>query len=463
MAAAGVCDLSVTVGFRGESVRAALADLPGSTEVRFLDVSPFDRGDAAGLAVFLQQKSEPADFLLANGDVVADLVDYEALVEEFARRGRQCACVLVDRVSRDDRASWYTVSCTPEQTIGRVEAHGESGTHRVSGLYLFPGRLARDLTRLLDGIGGEPVYFAARLGELAALGVRIAGIEARHALVHVDRCFDYMEANLLQVGACSRRIRELAGEYVYVGGAGVPDPQWIHPGTIISSGAHVVLSPGAMISPYATREEHIASARRGGHQGATIRIQGDVFLAEGARIGFCSDVAGGLHMGQGATIEDSVVLKRVVLGRGARVRRRAIVRKDSLVMAGGLVEAGADFEGVAGPRSSFMHPLTCFVCTGRECEIAAGNFFGFLRFDAAPAGLMVRGKRLVPRAPLGNATYLGDHVMTAVLVSSTPGTRIGAHAVVGPNVIASGRMEGGCAYLPRRQVLKSRLDLLRDT
>lgn len=459
--ATGVSHLAVSVGYQPESVRAAMEDLASGGQVRFLDVSPFDRGDAPGVARYLQRFAVGADVLIANGDLMADAADYQALVDAFVRLGGRSGCALVDRVDRDDRASWPTVALEHGGRLRGAAPDEEGASHRLSGAYVLPGALAGRVGERIGAVGAERSYLASILLRLAADGHEVVGVEAEQPLVHVDRCFDYMEANLLQAKSLRRQIAQRSGAYVYIGGEGRPDPRWIHPGVVVSAGARVVLEDGAMVSPFTTREEHLASAKRGGPEGASIRIQGDMYLGEGARIGFGADVGGDLYTCPEATVEDSVVLRGVVLGRRARVRRKAIVRKDSLLMAGSLVEAGADFEGVAGPSSAFMHPLTCFVCTGRGCEVAAGNFFGFLRFDQEPASFEVRGRRIVPKEPLGNATFLGDHVMTAVMVSATPGTRIGAGAVVGPHVIASGRMEGGFAFLPKRQVLKGRIDLLR--
>ncbi|MGD2114969.1 MAG: NDP-sugar synthase [Acidobacteriota bacterium] len=470
MIGAGVEDLTVTVGFEAGSVRAAMADLPAGGGVRFVEVSPFDRGDAHGLAGWFRGLPDGEHALVVNGDLVAEPADHAALVEAFLRRGGRDALTLIDPLvdlpaDPDAPAAPSGRAAVVLGSGGAILSAGAAGrpaTHRLSGAHALPGSLAPRLARALaEPDARERLDLGQALVRLAAGGAPVHGAEALHPVVHVDHCFDYLEANLLQVERALRRIRESRGDYVHVGGEGEPDPEWIHPGVVIAPGARVVLEEGAVISPHATREAHLASVQRGGRDGASIRIQGDVFLGSGARIGFGADVGGGLYMHPGAVVEDSVVLKRVVLGPRTRVRRRGIVRKDSLLMADCLVEAGADFEGVAGPGSSFMHPLTCFVCTGRECEVAAGNFFGFLRFDQAPASFEVRGRHITPKEPLGNATYLGDRVMTAVLVASTPGTRIGADSVVGPSVIASGRMEGGHAYLPKRDLVKARLDLLR--
>jgi bifunctional UDP-N-acetylglucosamine pyrophosphorylase/glucosamine-1-phosphate N-acetyltransferase len=108
-----------------------------------------------------------------------------------------------------------------------------------------------------------------------------------------------------------------------------------------------------------------------------------------------------------------------------------------------------------------MHPSQCWVCNGKQCDCGAGNFFGTWRFDSKASKFLIRGRQVTPKEKVGNATFLGDKVRSAVMVNFTPGTRVGSDTLIGPGIVTSGTLEGGRAYLLKQDIVNARVSLLR--
>lgn len=458
----GARRILVATGFRGEAVQAVFNDLPEADRPEFVDVEPFDHGDAPVLATVVDRAKLTGPLLIMNGDLSVQTREIEAVRDAFAEAGGEVACALVDDLPDDeDKLSWHTVvTDTSSNKITAFRGATEDGVHRLSGLYAIPADATAKLTQPPTSSADDRVYLARHLGEM--LGeAPIVAVRASTHVVHVDRCFDYLEANQQHVRFEVDRIAERTGAYVYRGGEGEPDPTYIYPGTIIHRGATIVCQAGAFISPYDTLEDHLAAIKDAPRQAVPIRIRGNVYLGERAHIGLGSVIEGGLVMWPDSIVDDSLIERDVIIGPGAVVRRSGIVRSVTVLGGKAIVECAADVEGVAGPGTIYMHPGQCWIVTGTECDLGAGNFFGTWRFDSKASKFAIRGRQVTPKEHVANATFFGDKVRSAVMVNFTPGTRIGSDTLIGPGVTASGTLEGGKGYLLKQDVVKARVGLLR--
>lgn len=458
----GVEDVTVTVGFLADRVEAVFADLPEADRPRFVSVDPYDHGDAPVLAAAVNQVSPTGDLMVVNGDLSVHPCEVRAVVDAFAAGNGRTVCALIDELDdEEDELSWHTVSVSDDGTITAFNGPVEGGKPRISGLYVVPAGQVESLTKAPPATAEDRVYLARHLGEMLGSDSTIRAVKAAKPVVHVDRCFDYLEANVVQVRFEVDAIPEREGVYVYRAGEGEPDPRYIYPGTIIHKGSVLVFDEDAFISPYDTLEDHLDAIRDPLEQVTPIRIRGNVAMGARARIGLGSEIEGGLVMWPESSVDNSLIERDVILGTGTCVRRYGIVRAESVVMDNSRIECAADFEGTAGPGTIFMHPSQCWVVCGTECDCGAGNYFGTWRFDSKASKFLIRGRQVTPKEKVGNATFMGDKVRSAVMVNFTPGTRIGSDVLIGPGIVASGRIEPGRGYLLKQDIVNARVGLLR--
>ena len=170
-------------------------------------------------------------------------------------------------------------------------------------------------------------------------------------------------------------------------------------------------------------------------------------------------------VGEGSYIEDSVVEKAVLIGDRVGVRRHSVVRGLTVCGNGSRYECAADFEGVAGNGTIYMHPGQCWIVTGEKCDLGAGNFFGTWRFDSDRSAYLIDGRPVRPWCDrVANASYIGDDVRTAVGVCLAPGTRVGADSLLGAGYQASGTLGPKKGYIPRQKdILECRVGFLRKS
>ncbi len=459
----GVGDVTVAIGFLAEAVEEVFADLPEADRPRFVKVEPYDCGDAPVLASVIKQAGASGDLLVANGDLFVHPREVQAVVDAFATSNGNAVCALIDELdAEEDELSWHTVRVDGSgERITAFNGPVEGGKLRISGLYAVPAGRVAALANAPSADSENRAYLARHLGAMLGPDAAVVAVKASTPVVHVDRCFDYLEANMVQVHFQVDAIRERKGAYVYRGGEGEPDPRYVFPGTIIHKGATLVFEKDAFVSPYETLEDHLAAIKDAPRQVTPIRIRGDVHLGARARIGLGSEIDGGLHMHPESSVDDSMIERSVILGARTRIRRKGFVRSESVLMAGSRIECAADYEGTSGPGTIFMHPSQCWICNGRACDCGAGNFFGTWRFDSKASKFLIRGRQVTPKEKVGNATFLGDHVRSAVMVNFTPGTRVGSNTLIGPGIVASGTLRGGRACLLKQDIVDARVGLLR--
>jgi len=271
----GVEDVTVAVGFLAQAVEEVFADLPASDRPRFVRVEPYDHGDAPALAAVIKQMGVDGDLLVVNGDLFAQPGEYQAVVDALIANDRKTLCALVDPLAdEEDKLSWHTVSV--DEGSGKIASFNgpvSDGALRVSGLYAVPAGLVGALSKAPSGGPLDRCYLARHLGAMVGPKAAIVAVKASSPVVHVDRCFDYLEANMVQVHVQVNAIPQRKGVYVYRGGEGDPDPRYVFPGTMVHKGATLVFEEDAFISPYDTLEDHLAAIKDAPRQVTPIRAR----------------------------------------------------------------------------------------------------------------------------------------------------------------------------------------------
>ncbi len=458
--ALGMEKVWVVAGFQGHVIAGIVTDAYAGRPVEVITVENYRSGDFVAALAAVRKTSITGNLLITNGDLLAFEADYRGLVDAFAATGGKYPMLLYDELpDEEDKPSWQTVELSHDgRRIARVKGRVEDGRYRLTGMYAVDGD-SLSMSRQLEL---DPGYFADALMQAISYGAPIGAVRAQDDIVHVDRCFDYLDANLTVLRREANGMAQRRGVYAYTGGEGEPDPEFIFPGTIISPGATVVFEEGAFIGPYDTRQGHLAAL--GGSQPAVmpIRIRGDLNLGKGSRVGLGALIEGKCVVGQDSYIEDSVVEQGVLVGSGVKVRRHAVLRSGSVCGDRTRFECAADFQGVAGPRTTYMHPGQCWVVTGRRCDLGAGNFCGTWRFDSGRCAYRIRGRMVRPgKDGIANASYIGDDVRTGVGVFVAPGTRVGADSLLGIGMIAHGTYEPGYFYSPKQEIVKLRVGFVR--
>jgi len=499
--ALGMEKVCVVAGFQAHVIEGIVSQSYPGRPVEVITVENHRAGDVIAALSAVRKANIRGNLIIANGDLLAFEADYRGLVNAFAEMGGAYPVALYDELGEEeDKLSWHTAEISSDgKRIARVKGRVEDGKYRLTGMYAIDAN-SLSMSSQLSLNMGQPMYIAAAIQEAIANGVPIGAVRAQDDVVHVDRCFDYLDANQTVLMREVRAINERKGAYVYRGGEGEgegegdPDPEFIFPGAIISPGATVVLEEGAFIGPYDTREGHLAAVKRlprprstrsahsansgqasaGQGRGATsrraaqaypvvpIRIRGDLYLGKGSRVGLNALLEGNVVVGENSYIEDSVVQQGVLIGSGVGVRRHCVIRSLTVCGDRSRFECAADFEGVAGPGTIWMHPGQCWVVTGRKCDFGAGNFVGTWRFDSGRCEFRIRNRAVKPgKNRIANASYLGDDVRTGVGVFLAPGTRIGADSLLGIGLLAHGTYEAGYFYSPKQEVVKLRVGFVR--
>lgn len=460
LADSGIGRVTVVSGFRAEAVESVARSFGRGVEV--VRIADYDAGDAVALACALRERPYDEPLVVANGDLLVSGADVRRVLNAWSDGEPDAVALLVDQLDpEEDAASWIGVELSGDR-VTSFRGHDAASRFRLTGLAVVSAQAVKRLARAERG-SQERRYLDSQWESLRADGTPLVAVTPHEPVVHVDRCFDYLEAINVVRDRALRLIADARGVYGYVGGEGDPDPRFIFPGTLISPGKRVVLEEGGFIGPYDTYEAHLSAVKKGNLPGVLdIRIRGNIHLGRGFRIGLNSLLEGDLATGAEGYLEDSVIEGGVLLGDRVRVRRGAVVRNGSVCGDGSRYECAADFQGVAGPGTVYMHPGQCLIVTGRKCDLGAGNFFGTWRFDSGRARYLIGGRLVTPKSDaLANASYLGDEVRTAVMVSFAPGTRVGANTLIGQGIAAARDYEPGSYYRLRQDVERLPVETVR--
>ncbi len=404
---AGLDGLSVVVGHRAGSVRAALRGLEG--RVCFVE-QPRPEGTADALLRALDGDLR-GPCVVAAGDVITTPETVAALVEA-ARRAETPATAVAVPLGGEQPGSWLT-ACVQDGALARFEGHGRDGSHRLPGLYaLQPAALPylRANPGLMTHVpvGGMPAPEAEIAESLAAMaddGMPTAALEPRGFLVDLDKPWHVLEAGERVLADCFSRLD----------------------GDRIDAAARVA---------------------------GSAEIHGRVVLAPGAEIGERVVIRGDLWLDRGASVTNGSILQGpCMLGRGARVRDYALLGENSIVGPDALCGHGAEFEGTLLEGAYLYHYCEIYGVVGAKVDIGAATVCGTLRFDDGETVHRVLGR---PEQPVAgaNAGYLGDYSRTGVNAVLMPGVKTGAYSCVGPGVVLY-------EDLPAREVVLVKQELVR--
>lgn len=169
------------------------------------------------------------------------------------------------------------------------------------------------------------------------------------------------------------------------------------------------------------------------HDGA--EIHGRVVLGEGATIGNRVVIRGDAWLGPGARIENGAMLQGpVVVGPGTVIRDYCQIGGHSSLGGRGVYGHGAEFGGVALDTVYCYHYCEVWGVVGQAVDFGAATVCGNLRFDDGETAWNVQGRTEVP-PHAANAAYLGDFCRTGVNAILMPGRRVGVYTCVGPGVV----------------------------
>ena len=168
VAARGIEDVVLSVGYRHEVIRAALGERYRRLGLRYaVEAEPLGTGGGLRKALRL---AAGADVLVLNGDSVVD-VDVAALAEAHARLGRP---LTLTAVRLDDVGRYGTLELDGDQVAGFAEK-GASGAGWINaGVYMMRGDLL-DRWPLPDRFSFEQEILVGRLAEIRPAVCRTAG------------------------------------------------------------------------------------------------------------------------------------------------------------------------------------------------------------------------------------------------------------------------------------------------
>jgi bifunctional UDP-N-acetylglucosamine pyrophosphorylase/glucosamine-1-phosphate N-acetyltransferase len=186
------------------------------------------------------------------------------------------------------------------------------------------------------------------------------------------------------------------------------------------------------------------------HDGA--EIGGRLVMGEGAEIGNRVVIRGDLWLGEGARVENGAIVQgSAVVGRDTVLRDYCQIGGHSSLGPRGVYGHGAEFSGVALDTVYCYHYCEIWGVVGQAVDFGAATVCGNLRFDDRETPWRVKGRLEVP--PEGaNAAYIGDFSRTGVNAILMPGRRVGSYACVGPGVILY-------EDLPDRQMILAKQEL----
>ena len=188
------------------------------------------------------------------------------------------------------------------------------------------------------------------------------------------------------------------------------------------------------------------------HDGAD--IDGRVVLGAGAVIGNRVVIRGDLWLGDGARIENGAILDGpAVVGGDAIVRDYCLIGGYSSLGARGVYGHGAEFSGLALEKVHCYHYCEIWGVVGEAVDFGAATVCGNLRFDDGETQWRVKGRAETPGGA-SNAVYFGDFSRTGVNAMIMPGRRIGVYSCVGAGVVAYDDV-------PDRELLMVRQELER--
>jgi mannose-1-phosphate guanylyltransferase len=309
----GVDDVVMSCGFLATAVRNVLGD--GSQyglRLRFVE-EPEPRGTAGALKYAEDLLDER--FLMLNGDVLTD-IDLTAQIAQHEATGAAGTLALVP-VS--DPTAYGLVRLHDDKSVSEfVEkpSADEIDTRLISaGAYVLE-RAVLDLIPADRNVSIEREVWPQLVGQgLFGYAAKAYWLDIGTPERYLQGTFDILEGQV--VTAVVDRLGPgylSVGERVQLDGRIVP-PALVDRGCTIAAGAHVgslvVLGEGVSVGEGTTVERSVVL--NGAEIGAGCVLR-DCIVAAGVRIGDGSEISGGAVLGEGVTVGE-----RNVLSRGVRV------------------------------------------------------------------------------------------------------------------------------------------------
>jgi mannose-1-phosphate guanylyltransferase len=309
----GVDDVVMSCGFLATAVRNVLGD--GSQyglRLRFVE-EPEPRGTAGALKYAEDLLDER--FLMLNGDVLTD-IDLTAQIAQHEATGAVGTLALVP-VS--DPTAYGLVRLHDDKSVSEfVEkpSADEIDTRLISaGAYVLE-RAVLDLIPADRNVSIEREVWPQLVGQgLFGYAAKAYWLDIGTPERYLQGTFDILEGQV--VTAVVDRLGPgylSVGERVQLDGRIVP-PALVDRGCTIAAGAHVgslvVLGEGVSVGEGTTVERSVVL--NGAEIGAGCVLR-DCIVAAGVRIGDGSEISGGAVLGEGVTVGE-----RNVLSRGVRV------------------------------------------------------------------------------------------------------------------------------------------------
>jgi mannose-1-phosphate guanylyltransferase len=309
----GVDDVVMSCGFLATAVRNVLGD--GSQyglRLRFME-EPEPRGTAGALKYaedFLDER-----FLMLNGDVLTD-IDLTAQIAQHEATGAVGTLALVPVA---DPTAYGLVRLHEDQSVKEfVEkpSADQIDTKLISaGAYVLE-RAVLDLIEADRNVSIEREVWPQLVGEgLFGYAAEAYWLDIGTPERYLQGTFDILEGNVATAVADRLGPGYLAvAERVQSEGRIVP-PALVERGCEIAAGAHVgslvVLGEGVSVGEGTTIERSVVM--NGAEIGANCVLR-DCIVAAGVRVGEGSEISGGAVLGEGVTVG-----ARNVLSRGVRV------------------------------------------------------------------------------------------------------------------------------------------------
>ena len=385
----GVEETVAVVGYRAESVRAALAGIPG-----VLYAEQNEPTGTAHAALLGLEKTTGDTVLVCYGDLVATTADVRLVVDEFQETG-VAATVLVVR-TLPGASQYFSVDVSSSGTVTSIQPQGGRGVPKFAGILMArKADLAKACAETPAVFPDSPLgcmpplesELACSLHIMAETGHEICAAMARGFVVDVDKPWQIAEANYRAASVKFASIKEnTMGE-----GAFIDDT------ADISSGARLCLGKKARIGKYC-------------------RVNGKLVLGNGTRIE------------QGTFIRGNAII-----GDDCLCDNFCVIGESSVIGPRSFFGHAAEFIGVTFGRASIRHTAQACAVMGYNVNLAGGVMTGDWRFDDQVRTQVTNGHREKPES-FGQMTFLGDYVRVGNNVVFSPGVRVGFYTCVGPCV-----------------------------
>lgn len=395
---AGFAPIVVVAGHQARSIRAALRAAGGS-DLLFVRQPASAPGTATALLAGIEALGalpEATGFLAFYGDCVVRQSDLEATWQAVQTYGARAAALVAPL--HGDRPQDWIVCRLRARSAGTVlqdiEGHGRDGTHRLAGVFALtlsalPYLNAASEVMTHVPVGGMPPQESELADALATMqddGIEIAGVEAVHPCVDLDKPWHILQANraALQEKAAALTESRVAPTARIDDGAEISGP--------------VLVEDGALI-------------------GKRVILEGPAWVGAGARV-----------------VNGAIVRQGTLIGAHSRVSDYCLVGERCTIGNACIVGHGAEFDGVMLDRAYIYHYSEIAGVLGTAVDIGAATVCGTLRFDDADTIHRIAGRRELP-GDGANATYFGDYSRTGVNVITQPGVKIGTYSCVGPGIV----------------------------